>query len=173
MLYASTIAAPYIGKLLEEALPYYGVEAKYTDEEIEKQTISAPALVQARVETATDLAELLGFTVEIVGDGEYVKAQSPKTGVEVEPGSAKIILYTTDEAAAEKQKVKVPDLVGMTAVAANGTLTNLGLNIKILGAKNYTSGKGAVVIEQSVAPGETVEKGSVIEVTFRHMDIEE
>lgn len=173
VLYASTIAAPYIGKLLEEALPYYGVEAKYTDEELKKQTVSAPALVQARVQTATDLAELLGFTVEIVGDGEYVKAQSPKTGVEVEPGSAKIILYTTDEAAAEKQKVKVPDLVGMTAVAANGTLTNLGLNIKILGAKNYTSGKGAVVIEQSIAAGETVEKGSVIEVTFRHMDVEE
>jgi stage V sporulation protein D (sporulation-specific penicillin-binding protein) len=173
VLYASTIAAPYIGKLLEEALPYYGVEAKYTEEELKNQTVSAPALVQARVPVAVDLAEMLGFEVEIVGDGEYVRAQSPATGVEVEPGSAKIILYTTDEAASQKATVKVPNLVGMTAVAANGTLTNLGLNIKILGAKNYTSGKGAVVVEQSIPAGQTVDKGSVIEVTFRHMDVED
>ena len=173
VLYASTIAAPYIGNLLEEVLPYYGVEAQYTEEELENQTISSPALVQARTSVAVELAEMLGFEVEVIGDGEYVKAQSPKTGVEVEPGSAKIIIYTTDEAASEKEKVKVPDLVGMTAVAANGTLTNLGLNIKIIGAKNYMSGKGAVVIEQSISPGEIVEKGSVIEVTFRHMDVED
>ena len=170
VLYASTIAAPYIATLFEEVLPYYGVEAEYTEEELSKLAISAPMLVAARVETAKNLGELLGFEVEIVGDGEYVKAQSPKSGTLVEPGSAKIILYTTDAAVREKKTVTIPNLTGMTAVAANGTLTNLGLNIKISGTKNYMSGKGAVVVEQSPAAGEVVEEGSVVNVTFRYLD---
>lgn len=170
VLYASTIAAPYIANLFEEVLPYYGVEAEYTEEELSKLAISSPMLVAARVETAKNLAELLGFEVEIVGDGEYVKAQSPATGELVEPGSAKIILYTTDKAVNEKKMVTVPSLTGMTAVAANGTLTNLGLNIRISGTKNYMSGKGAQVVEQSPAAGTLVEEGSVVNVTFRYLD---
>ena len=170
VLYASTIAAPYIANLFEEVLPYYGVEAEYTEEELANLAISAPMLVAARVETAKNLAEMLGFEVVVVGDGEYVKAQSPATGLKVEPGSAKIIIYTTDEAINEKKYVTVPSLTGMTAVAANGTLTNLGLNIKISGTKNYMSGKGAVVVEQSPAAGTVVEEGSVIDVTFRYLD---
>ena len=170
VLYASVIAAPYVGSLMEEVLPYVGVEAIYSEEEVKNQAISAPMLVAARTETATNLAQMLGFEVEIVGDGEYVKAQSPKSGSLVEPGSAKIILYTTDEAVENKKTVKVPDLTGMTAVAANGTLANLGLNIKISGTNNYLSGKGAVVVEQSPSAGETVEVGEVINVIFRYLD---
>jgi stage V sporulation protein D (sporulation-specific penicillin-binding protein) len=170
VLYASVMAAPYVGSLMEEVLPYIGVEAEYSEEELAKQAISAPALVMARVSTAKSLAELLGFEVEIVGDGEYVKAQSPKTGSLCEPDGAKIILYTTDEAVEGKRTLKVPDLTGMTAVAANGTLVNLGLNIKISGTNNYMSGKGAVVVEQSPAAGTTVDEGAVVSVTFRYLD---
>lgn len=170
VLYASVIAAPYIGALMEEILPYYGVAAEYTEEELKTQTISAPALVQGRVAFVKGFAESLGFEVEVIGDGEYVKAQSPATGEEVEPGSAKIILYTTDEAVKAQKQIKVPDLVGMTAVAANGTLINNGLNIKISGAKNYMYGKGAIVVEQSPAAGEYVKEGSVVNITLRYMD---
>ena len=170
VLYASVIAAPYVGSLLEEVLPYVGVEAIYSEEEIKNKAISTPALVAAKTQTAKELGEMLGFEVEIVGDGEYVKAQSPKWGTLVEPGSAKIILYTTDEAVESAKTVKVPDLTGMTAVAANGTLANLGLNIKISGTNNYLSGKGAVVVEQSPAAGETVDEGDVVEVIFRYLD---
>ncbi len=173
VLYASVIAAPYIGNLFEEILPYYGVEAVYTDEELKNQTISAPALVQGRVAFVKTFAESLGFKVEVVGDGEYVLRQSPAAGVEVEPNSAKIILYTTNEAVSQQKTVKVPNLVGMTAVAANGTLTNLGLNIKISGTKNYMSGRGAVVVEQSPAAGEVVSEGSVVNITFRYLDGED
>ncbi len=170
VLYASVIAAPYVGALLEEVLPYYGVEAKYTDEELTNKTLSAPALVGGRTEFVKEFAESLGFKVEVVGDGEKVKAQSPATGTEVEPGSAKLILYTTDEAVKNKKTVKVPNLAGMTAVAANGTLVNMGLNIKISGTKNYNSGTGAVVVEQYPAAGTEVEEGSVVDVTFRYLD---
>ncbi len=163
VLYASVIAAPYVGSLLEEVLPYCGVNAVY--EEGEREPISAPWLVGAKTETARELAEMLGFEVEVIGDGENVKEQSPKMGALLDKTNAKIILYTTDEAAKEKEKVKVPELSGMTAVAANGTLTNIGLNIRIFGTANYLS-EGVVVVKQSPAAGTVVEAGTVIEVTF-------
>ena len=173
VLYASTIAAPYIGALMEEILPYYGVEAVYSEEELKNKTITAPFLIQSSVNGAAELAEAMGFKVEIRGDGERVKAQSPAPGSEVEPGNATIILYTTDEAIEEKRMVTVPNLDGMTPSAANGTLVNLGLNIKITGSRNYMSGKDVVVVAQDIKPGELVAEGTVVTVTFRHLDDED
>ena len=46
-------------------------------------------------------------------------------------------------------------------------------NIKIEGTKNYLTGTGAVVFEQSLPPGTKVAKGEVITLTFRHMDADE
>lgn len=163
ILYASVIAAPYVGSLLEEVLPYYGVNAEY--KEGEREPVSAPWLVGANTDTAKELAEMLGFKVEIIGDGAKVKEQSPKMGALVDTTNAKIILYTTDEAIKEKKTVKVPVLTGMTAVATNGTLTNLGLNIRIFGTPNYLA-DGVVVVKQSHLPGEVVDVGTVIEITF-------
>ena len=163
ILYASVIAAPYVGSLLEEVLPYCGVNPIY--EEGEKEPLSAPWLVGAKIETAKNLAEMLGFEVEIHGDGEKVKEQSPAMGTLVDKTNAKIILYTTNEAITEKKTVKVPNLSGLTAQATNGTLTNLGLNIRILGTPNYFE-SGVVVVKQSIAPGTVVDVGTVIEVTF-------
>lgn len=171
VLYASVIAAPYVANLMEEILPYVGVEAEYSEEELKNKAVTTPSLVQLEVEDAKKKAvEWFGFDVEVVGDGKYVKAQSPAGGTKVEPGCAKVVIYTTDEVAGERKTVKVPNLVGMTAVAANGTLTNLGLNLKISGTTNFASGKGAIVIEQNIAPGEVVELGSVIELTFRYLE---
>ncbi len=172
VLYASTIAAPYVGNLLEEILPYYGVEAEYSEEDLSKQTITAPFLIQSGVQGATEFAQNMGFKVKVIGDGERVKAQSPAPGSQLERGSATIYLYTTDEAVNERKTVKVPDLVSekTTAYAANGTLLNLGLNIKITGTKNYMTGKGAYVVAQDIAPGTEVPIGTVINVTFRHLD---
>lgn len=170
VLYASTIAAPYLANLMEQILPYVGVEREYSEEELAKKTLQTPALVHGRTEFVKGFAESLGFKVEVVGDGEYVKAQSPAIGVEVEPENAKIILYTTEDAVREKQTVKVPNLSGMTAVAANGTLANLNLNVKIVGNKNYLSGKGVVVYSQSIEPGTVVEEGTVIELIFEYPD---
>ena len=172
VLYASTIAAPYVGNLLEAVLPYYGVEAEYSEADLNKQTITAPFLIGSGITGATEFAQNSGFKVVVIGDGDKVKAQSPAPGAQLERGSATIYLYTTKEAADEQKMVKVPDLVSeqTTAYAANGTLLNLGLNIKITGTKNYMTGKGAYVVAQDIAPGTLVPVGTVVNVTFRHLD---
>ena len=170
VLYGSVVAAPYIGQLLTEILPYYGVEAVFTEEELQKQAIETPWLIALSVERAQELAKIYGVNLEIVGDGDTVLAQSPQPLTPMEKGSAKVVLYTTEEAKNNKKTVIVPDLMGMTSVAANGTLTGHGLNIKISGTKNYMSGTGAVVYEQSIPAGTEVEIGTVVELKFRYLD---
>ena len=60
--------------------------------------------------------------------------------------------------------------MGKSAAAANKLLINANLNIRIQGAHNYSSGVGAVVIAQYPAAGQSVSKGTVVTVEFRHMD---
>ena len=86
----------------------------------------------------------------------------------VEKAYAKIIAYT--DKSIETETVKVPNVTGMSAVAANQALINAGLNVRILGTKNYLSGTGATVIQQSVPQGTEVPRGTVIEVTFRYLE---
>lgn len=187
VLYASVIAAPYIGALFEEILPYYGVEAVYSEDELKNKTVIAPALAHSRLPVAVKLAKDLGFEIEIIGEGGeilgengeivegvaesiYVKAQSPSAYSEIDPTNPKLILYTTDEAVRDQKTVKVPNLVGMTAAAANGTLVSNRLNLKISGANISITNKSAVVYSQFPAAGEIVPEGTVVELTFRYLD---
>ncbi len=164
-LYGSVVAAPYVGNVMETILPYLGVEAVYTDAELEKMAVKAPGVEWWTVEAARNYAESVGFSLEVIGDGELIYAQSPAAGTQVEKQGAKLIVYT--DRSAEKKTVKVPDLRGKTAVAASGLLASSNLNIKISGTYNYTSGTVATAYAQSIEPGTVVEIGTTVTVYFR------
>ena len=170
-LYGSYVAAPYVANVMRDVLPYLGVEAVYTDKELANMALETPSLVGWYATVAQTTAESLDFRVEIVGEGSVVRAQSPAPGTTVESANAKIILYTDRDP--EKSLVKVPDVIGKTAVTANELLANHNLNIRIEGTNNYLSGSGAVAISQSLAPGSEVEPGTVITVTFRNKERDE
>ena len=168
-LYGSVVAAPYVANVMETILPYLGVEAVYTDKELANMATKIPNLVGYTVSAARSYCQKNGLNIEIVGPDEgIIRRQYPESGTVVEKNSARILAYTDKET--ETLTVKVPNVTGMSAVAANQVLINAGLNIRILGTKNYLSGTGAVVVSQSVAAGETVPKGTVVEVTFRYLD---
>ena len=168
-LYGSVVAAPYVANVMETILPYLGVEAVYTDKELANMATKIPNLVGYTVSAARSYCQKNGLNIEIVGPDEgIIRRQYPESGTVVEKNSARILAYTDKET--ETLTVKVPNVTGMTAAAANQVLINAGLNIRILGTKNYLSGTGAVVVSQSVAAGEIVPKGTVVEVTFRYLD---
>lgn len=168
-LYGSVVAAPYVANVMETILPYLGVEAVYTDKELANMATKIPNLVGYTVSAARSYCQRNGLNIEIVGPDEgIIRRQYPESGTVVEKNSARILAYTDKETPTET--VTVPNVTGMSAVAANQVLINAGLNIRILGTKNYLSGTGAVVVSQSVAAGETVPKGTVVEVTFRYLD---
>ena len=165
-VYGSVVAAPYVSKLLSFVLPYMGVEAQYTEEEMKKIEISISNYVGATVEACrTDLG-WRGIQYTIVGDGDTVTAQVPAAGSTVFKDTGKLILYTGEET--PKNTVKVPDLVGKTAEAANRLLVNAGLNVSITGA---TNGDTATVISQYPAAGETVPSATVVTIDVRHLGL--
>ncbi len=164
-LYGSVVAAPYVGSLLETILPYLGVEAVYTDAELEKMAVKTPAVTYWNLDSASDVAMSSGFEIKVIGNGDTVYAQSPAPGTVVEKDGATLILYT--DRSMEKKTVKVPDLTGKTAVAASQLLANSNLNIKISGTQNYMSGTAATAYSQSIAPGTEVEIGTTVTVYFR------
>ncbi len=168
VLYGSYVAAPYVANVMEQVLPYLGVEAVYSEKELANMAVTAPYVTNWSVGSAKNYASDLGFEVEIVGNGTLVRDQSPSAGEKVESDRAKIILYT--ESGLTPGTVTVPDVLGKTAVAANEILANRDLNIRIEGTNNYLSGVGAVAISQSPAAGTQVEEGAVITVTFRNRD---
>ena len=169
--YGSTAAAPYVGNVMEQILPYLGVEAVYSDEELEKMAITVPNLNYWSVALASNYLDSLGVGYEVVGDGNYITGQVPASGTAMEKVNGKVILYTGKQKPSET--VMVPDLMGKTAVAANSMVINAGLNIKIEGTKNYLSGTGATVVAQSPAAGSAVAKGEVVTVTFRYLEDED
>ncbi|MBR5797368.1 MAG: PASTA domain-containing protein [Clostridia bacterium] len=164
LLYGSAVAAPYIARLLETILPYMGVEAVYTTEELENLAVTVPNMKDYTIEQATARAEQLGVSIRVVGDGNKVTGQMPEVGSKMEAKGGVIVVYTGD--AAGEEGVVVPNLLGKSAAAANQLLINSGLNIRITGTKNHLTGAGATVISQSHAAGETVAPGTVITLIF-------
>ena len=173
VLYGSTVAAPYVANVMETILPYLGVEAVYTEQELEKRAVTAPNCKAYSPEYAKRVCEQKGLDCEIIGEGNVISRQYPAAGTVMEKENGKMIFYVGTVEEETIQTVTVPDLVAKTAQAANLTLVNAGLNIRIKGTKNYLTGTDVKVISQSVAAGEIVPRGTVIEVIFRSDEADE
>ena len=167
VLYGSVIAAPYMGALMEEILPYIGVEKDVSTD----NSVKVPYLMGLTLEEAILQAESYDYQIIVKGNGDYVTNQVPKGSTVIDRTNKIITLYTGD--AVEEQSVIVPNLVGKGAYAANQMLINAKLNICINGTDNYMSGAGAIVIEQSIPAGTKVSPGTVVTVTFRYLDPDE
>ncbi len=165
-VYGSVVAAPYVSKLLSFVLPYLGVEAQYTEEELKRIEISLSNYVGASKEATVADLKWRGIQYTIVGDGDTVTAQVPAGGSTIFKDTGKLILYTGEET--PKNTVTVPDLVGKTAEAANRLLVNAGLNVAITGA---TNGDTATVISQSHAAGEVVPAATLVTIEVRHLGL--
>ena len=160
-VYGSTVAAPYVSKVLSEVLPYLGIEPEYANGEM----ITLENLRGSSLDAAKSRLGKLGLSYEIVGSGSSVVNQVPASGSKMSVKNGKVILYT--EAEAEKLTAVVPKVIGLTAQAANTLLTDAGFNVKIEGA---TGSPDSIVVSQSLAVGTVTEKGTVITIDMRHMD---
>ncbi|MBQ8356388.1 MAG: PASTA domain-containing protein [Clostridia bacterium] len=161
--YGSVVAAPYVAGVLENILPYLGVEAVYTEEEEKALTLDVPNCIGWNREEAARILSQSGFSYSFVGDGNTVTAQTPSGGSAVEKNGATVVLTLGE--GTEVTAVSVPQLVGMTASLANRTLIDLGLNVAITGAKDSLK-TDKTVIGQSIAAETEVLPGTVIVLQF-------
>ena len=161
-VFGGTMVAPVASQIMGEILPMLGIEPDYTAEELVGADTTVPNVVgQTRADAEARLTSL-GFAYRTVGDGDTVTDQTPAGGAIV-PGNATIILYLGQEK--PDDPCTVPNVVGMTASAANKALTNAGLIMKVTGTTNASSGN-VYALSQSVAGGTEVEAGTVVTVQF-------
>ncbi|MBQ3074492.1 MAG: PASTA domain-containing protein, partial [Clostridia bacterium] len=162
--YGSTVAAPYVAKILSEVLPYLGVEPEYTEEDKASLGTAIADYKGKTLTTATNNLQTLGLQVKTVGNGSHVVAQSPVAGTMLSQNST-VVLFT--EEGLNTPTCTVPNVVGLSAAAANKAIINAGLNINIA-TGTLESVSGATAMKQSIAAGEAVLPGTVITVDFRH-----
>ncbi len=156
----STVCAPAAAKVVETVLEYLGVERQYTENEMEDLDTSTPGVIGKDVNEAEDILEQAGFGVRVVGDGDKVVSQSPAGGQTIPKGGVVALYTAADE---ERLEVTVPDLSGRGINEVKRFAASEGLNVRIFG----NAGSGVVSYDQSTAPGETVEYGSIIMVYFK------
>ena len=168
--YGGAVAAPVVGKILEDTLNYLGVEPQYTTEEKTTIDISVPDVTGLEVSVAKKKLEDMGLKYTIIGSGEKVLSQMPSSGATVGSGSV-IVLYTEDTSTGEK--VTVPDVKNKSLASVKSILSSKGLNLSIVGAGATGSDSDRTVAEkQTPEAGAEVERGSVVQVEFRFLDVE-
>ena len=164
-MYGAYVAAPYVAAVMEEILPYIGVERNWTDEERVNMNTTIGNYVGYDIASATAGMKNLGIKYIIIGDGDIINYQAPAAGSSFNKSSGTVTLYTGD--AVPNQYVTVPDLSQMKASTANQAIINAGLNPVITGATNNVSDATAIVVGQSPEAGSSVLYGSTVTVTMR------
>ena len=157
------LAAPVVGRIFEDILPYLGVEAVYSEEETSRQEITTPTLTGKTVEEAKQALDALGLEYRVKGDGEKVTDQLPVAGISIQPGNT-VVLYADENK--PQDKVEVPDVSGMSIASARQQLADYGLYMKQNGIADWRASGASIAMAQSPAAGSKVAPGSVVTVAF-------
>ena len=155
------MAAPTVGAVMADILPYLGVEQKYSEEEVQSRTILLEDLTGLTGNEAEKLLKEQSLTAQLSGTGETVTGQIPAAGQTV-PGGSQVLLYLGEPA--PEWEVEIPDFSGMNRAQAEEAAGKLGLYILPLGNQDLTP--QVTVTQQSVPKGTKVKNGTTIELKF-------
>lgn len=162
--YGSSVAGPIVSAVFKDGLEHLGLYPTYTAEEQAKMDTVVPWTIGNLSMYAESVIVANGLTARFVGDASSdaeVTGTVPPSGSTIPKGST-VVVYVGD---AETEYGTVPDVIGKSAAEANELITNAGFNIKLSGGAAANS--DAQATSQSREAGATLEKGSVIEVTFQ------
>lgn len=155
------MAAPTVGSVMSDILPYLEVERNYTEEDAAGREMVLQDWTGETRKNAEKALKALGLTARVIGDGETVTGQIPAAG-ETVSGDSQVLLYCGETPEAED--VTVPDSLGMDRMKAAQAAQDAGVNLLILG--NTDISPEVTAAEQSVPPGTKVPRGTTIRVQF-------
>ncbi len=164
--YGGVIAAPVVSQVLTDVLPYLNIAPQLSESEKESMEVAVENYRSMTVTEAKNRLAQKELGAKVIGNGEVVTEQFPKSGTYIS-GNGVVILYTGDSKPA--QNVTVPNVLNYSASEANKTIINHNLNISMEGT--YREGvSGAIAVSQSPEAGAVVQPGTVVTVTFKHLD---
>lgn len=162
------IAAPAVGRIFEDVLPYLGYEPQYSEENSDKISVSVPNISGLTVSEALKKLDEVGLKIDPRGDGEKINKQTPAEGTKLHRGSV-VIAYTQAE---EKQgTTTVPDVIGMNYDNAKAAIENAGLVMKKDAANDGMDIPGDyVAVSQSPGKNAEVAEQTAVYVKFVKRD---
>ena len=155
------MAAPTVGAVMSDILPYLGVERSFAEGELQGQEIVMEDLTGMTGKEAEKFLADQKLTARLVGDGETVTGQIPAAGQTV-PGGSQVLVYLGQQP--ETEMAEVPDFMGMNRQQASDAAGKLGLYILVTG--NDAVSTSVVVTAQEIPAGTQVEKGTTIKLEF-------
>lgn len=151
---SSSIVAPYYKAVMEDIMALYSISNK-ANQAAGNGLVLVPELKGLRVEEAVRLCATMGLAVTADGTG-YVMGQNLPAYSAV-PLGTQIVVSAEDKPLGANQTI-VPNLVGLRLPEAILLAENAGLKL--------TAGGSGRILAQSLAPGETAEKNSIVIVTL-------
>lgn len=155
------MAAPVVGKMMADILPYLGYEPEYTDAELENIDRPVPEVAGMSLAEAQRALTESGFKSRIIGEGDTVTDQLPRPGVVIASGS-EVLLYAGQSPAPTQETM--PDVRGLSYAEAVERLGDIGVYLS--SGNSSTDAANLIVSGQSIAPGTAVEHGTVVDVTL-------
>ena len=156
------MAAPVVGKMMADILPYLGVEPER--EEMQSEAVM-PMAVGKTLEQAGKLVEEAGLRFRTIGSGGTVTNQLPAAGSTL-ASDTQVILYL--EADISQETELMPELSGMSYEEARDVMSYYGLYIS--SRTTVTDAGKQTVYSQSLPAGAELEHGTIVEVTLVDQD---
>ena len=150
------MAAPTVGAIMADILPYLGVERS-----MEGEAFSMPdftGMTEKEVKAALKEGKI---TLTAIGDGETVTGQLPAAGQNVLPGS-EVLVYLGEPT--QERRVTVPDFTGMNRQQASQAAGQLGLSIIPIGSDAISA--NVTVCSQKEPAGTELAVGSAVTLQF-------
>ena len=155
------MAAPTVGAVMADILPYLGVQQSFSETDIAGKTV---VLDDYSGKTPAEMKKILSdnhLTAKYIGIGQTVTTQIPKAGASV-PGGSEILLYLGE--VPQEEMVEMPDFKGMNRQQASSAAGALVLYILPTG--NLEISPAVTVTAQDIAPKTQVAVGTTVRLEF-------
>ncbi len=163
--YGSLIAAPVVGRIMEDSLRYLGIERQYSADEETDTDINMPDVTGKSAREAAQILISAGLKYHVVGnESETITSQMPRAGTAVRRDAVGI-LYAGDAA---EEKAVVPDVLGLSLSQVNAGLTNSNLNFMLRGTGKLDVQGLLQAVGQDPPAGSEVPQGTIVQVEFRY-----
>ena len=155
------MAAPTVGAVMADILPYLGVSRSFSEEDVAGKKIVVPDLRNLTEKDTNSKLKSMDLQARFSGTGETVTGQIPAPGQTV-PGGSEVLVYLGQEP--EQTLVTVPDFTGMNRQQAADAAGKLGLYLLVTG--NDEISQHVTVTAQSEPKDSQVPLGTTITLTF-------
>ena len=155
------MAAPTVGAVMADILPYLGVARNYTQEDLAGQEIPVEDIRGLTRKQTEKVLKEKGLGCLFIGEGDTVTGQIPASG-QILPGGSQVLAYLGEPV--PEQKVAVPDFTGLNRQQAADLAGRLGLHILVTG--NQEISQHVVAVQQDIQKDTAVAVGTTIRLRF-------